>query len=371
MTRQPPHIVIAGGGVAAVEAVAALRALAGSGPRITLLTPDAELAPRARSVALPFGLGAPAPLTFDAIRLHAPFDVRRGALARVVPEAREVVDERGRRLRYDKLIVAVGARPYAALHGAVAFAGPRDAAAVERALEDASRVAFVVPSASAWALPAYELAMMAAVERRAEITVVTPEPAPLAVFGTAASAAVAELLAERGIALRAGVEAIAVTPGELELSAGPPVGADRVIALPRWLGPAIPALPQDAHGVLPADRHGRVLADVFAAGDATTFPLTQGGLAAQQADAVAEAIAADLGRPGEPEPFTPVLRGVLMTGGAPLYLRSSTSGEGEVSRHALWSPPGKIAGRYLAPLLATARPPVLSAAPLQDYGAVR
>jgi hypothetical protein len=31
---------------------------------------------------------------------------------------------------------------------------------------------------------------------------------------------------------------------------------------------------------------------VFAAGDATTFPIKQGSLAAQQADAVADAIAA-------------------------------------------------------------------------------
>jgi sulfide:quinone oxidoreductase len=123
---------------------------------------------------------------------------------------------------------------------------------------------------------------------------------------------------------------------------------------------------------------------VFAAGDATTFPLKQGGLATQQADAAAEAIAAELGVAVEPVPFRPVLRGLLMTGGAPLYLRSRLSPVGEpqsstarrtrrrpasaVSRRALWWPPGKIAGRYLAPLQATARPPVLAAAQLQDYG---
>ena len=208
----------------------------------------------------------------------------------------------------------------------------------------------------------------------------TPEPAPLWVFGAEASAAVAELLSERGIELRAGVPAVAVHAGELELAAGPPVPADRVIALPRLVGPAIPGLPHAAHGFIPVDRHGRVqsLEDVFAVGDATTFPLKQGGLATQQADAAAEAIAAELGVPVKPAPFRPVLRGLLMTGGAPLYLRSvldpngeSEPGAGEVSRRPLWSPPGKVAGRYLAPLMATARPPVLSAAPLQDHGAVR
>jgi sulfide:quinone oxidoreductase len=95
MTRQPPHIVIAGGGVAAVEAVAALRALAGSLPRITLLAPATELATRAASVATPFGFGAPGPLPFDALQRHARFDLHHGTLARVEPEARVVVDDNG------------------------------------------------------------------------------------------------------------------------------------------------------------------------------------------------------------------------------------------------------------------------------------
>ena len=77
-----------------------------------------------------------------------------------------------------------------------------------------------------------------------------------------------------------------------------------------------------------------------------------------------------------------MLRGLLLTGGAPLYLRAALSPAGRpedsharptgarpagsVSRRALWWPPGKIAGRYLAPLLATARPPVLATGELQD-----
>ena len=68
-------------------------------------------------------------------------------------------------------------------------------------------------------------------------------------------------------------------------------------------------------------------AGVYAAGDATTFPLHQGGLAAQQADAAAESIAASLGAIAEAEPFRPVLRGVLLTGGAPLYLRAVLGAE--------------------------------------------
>jgi sulfide:quinone oxidoreductase len=391
MTRTPPqHIVIVGGGVAAVEAVAALRALAGSLPRITVIAPEGELPQRATSVAEPFGFGTRGSLPFDVIQRHAHFDWHRGTIARVEPDAHTVVDEAGEAIRYDKLLVAVGAVPQPALEGAITFGGPADAAAVARAIDETSALAFVLTSASDWALPAYELAIMAAVElrdrgREPEITVVTAEPAPLWVFGEQASGAVAELLAERGIALRAGVRPGAVRPGHLELVDAPAVRADRVIALPHLIGPAIPGLPHGAHGFIPVDAHGRVpdVPDVFAAGDATTFPLKQGGLATQQADAAAETIAAELGVPVTPAPFRPTMRGLLLTGGAPLYLRSSLTPGGKpeagsarptkrraapaVSHRALWWPPSKIAGRYLAPLLATARPPLLATAQLQDF----
>jgi sulfide:quinone oxidoreductase len=195
------------------------------------------------------------------------------------------------------------------------------------------------------------------------------------------------MLTERGITLRIGTRAVAVHEGRLELDAGPAVHADRVIALPRLIGPDIPGLPHAAHGFIGVDAHGRVsdVPDVFAAGDATTFPIKQGGLATQQADAAAETIAAELGVPITPAPFRPVMRGLLLTGGAPLYLRSALTRSGApedgsarpasrrpasaVSRRALWWPPGKIAGRYLTPLLATARPPLLATSQLQDFGA--
>jgi sulfide:quinone oxidoreductase len=390
MTRTPPkHIVIAGGGVAAVEAVAALRALAGALPRITMIAPDDELPLRATSVAEPFGFGTRGPIPFDAIRRHARFDWHRGTLARVEPDAHTVVDDAGEAVHYDKLLVAVGAVPQPALDGAITFGGTKDAAAVERALDEASALAFVLASPSTWALPLYELAIMAAVDlrdrgREPEITIATAEPSPLWVFGEQASGAVAELLAQRGISVRAGVRPSVVRTGWLELTDAPSVKADRVIALPRLVGPAIPGLPHAAHGFIPVDAHGRVpdVPDVFAAGDSTTFPLKQGGLAAQQADAAAQAIAAELGAAVRPAPFSPVMRGLLLTGGAPLYLRSSldlagrpTDGtarptrrrpESTASSRALWWPPSKVAGRYLAPLLATARPPVLAAAQLQD-----
>jgi sulfide:quinone oxidoreductase len=95
---------------------------------------------------------------------------------------------------------------------------------------------------------------------------------------------------------------------------------------------------------------------VYAAGDITSFPVKQGGIAAQQADAVAESIAALAGAPVTPQPFRPVLRGLLLTGATPTYLRAEPAGgSGEtstISPEPLWWPPAKIVGRYLAPFLA-------------------
>lgn len=379
MTTPPPHIVIAGGGVAAIEAVAALRSLAGLRPRITVLTPTQELPPRPDAVAAPFGFGMPSALPYDVIQRKAPFDVHVGTLARVQPEVRRVVDDAGRGLEYDALLLAIGAKPLPAVPGAITFAGPADVAAVERVLDETARIAFVVPPGSAWALPVYELAIMAATElrnrgREPRITVVTPESAPLAAFGAEAGAAISALLAERGIALRTHARVVAAADGILVVEGEPHVLADRVVALPRLTGPGVVGLPQDHDGFLPVDEHARVrgVEGVYAAGDATTFALKQGGLATQQADAAAETIAADLGAAVRPTPFRPVLRGLLLTGGEPLYLRARLTPDGEpldaadVSRRPLWSPPGKVAGRYLAPLLATARPPGLVTGALQD-----
>lgn len=380
MSNQP-HIVVAGGGVAAIEAVAALRAAVGPHPRITVLAPDDALSPPPASVAAPFGFGLPNPVPFEVIQRYAPFDHRPAKLARVEPDRHRVVDDRGELIEYDALLVALGARSLPAMADAITFTGPADVPAVEAALAETATLAFVLPSVSAWALPLYELAMMAATELRSRgreprVTIVTPEPVPLWMFGSEAGAAVSEQLAARGIGVRAGVRLAEVHPGWVELDGADPVPAGRVIAMPRLVGPAIAGLPHDPSGFVPVDGHGRVpgLADVFAAGDVTTFPLKQGGLSAQQADVAAAAIAADLGLGSAPEPWQPVLRGLLLTGGAPLYLRAPVSLDGEpvvtteptVSYTPLWSPPGKIAGRYLAPLLATARPPRLASAPMED-----
>jgi sulfide:quinone oxidoreductase len=105
---------------------------------------------------------------------------------------------------------------------------------------------------------------------------------------------------------------------------------------------------RDLDGFLEIDEHGRVCDDVFAAGDATAFPIKHGSLAAAQADAIAETIA---GVP-DPQPFRPVLQGMLLTGADPLYIRAELGGSTTVSTEPLWSPPAKLVGRYVTSFLA-------------------
>jgi sulfide:quinone oxidoreductase len=161
-----------------------------------------------------------------------------------------------------------------------------------------------------------------------------------------------------------------VSPGRRRLA------VDRVVTLPRLAGPRLRGIPCGRDGFIHTDAYGRVdaLDGVFAAGDATAFPVKQGGLAAQQADAVAEAIAASAGADIEPQPFRPVLRGVLLTGGSPRYLRSDISGaagdDSTVAREPLWWPPNKLCGRYLAPYLTSQIGAAADVMP-QDRDAIR
>lgn len=374
--EKPGHIVIAGSGVAAVETVLALRALAGPRPRITLLAAESALENRPASVATPFGFGSPASLPLADIQVHAPFELLAGRLVSVDTARRTVTHDAGGSLAFDALVVAVGARPRAVLDGAISFSGPADAPAVTEALDAAARsgrarLAFTVGVGPSWALPVYELAMLAAIDLRdrgvvdTELTVVTPEPAPLWTFGPQASEVVGRLLADRGVTLRTGTLPVAFGAGQLDVSLGPPVAADHVVAVPSLEGPCIDGLPHDGSGFLPVDAFGRVVGteNVYAVGDATTFPLKQGGVATQQADTVAEVLAAACEAPVTPKPFRPVLRAFLLTGGAPLYLRSALADgapSAEVSTRPLWWPPGKVAGRHLAQLLATGRPSLLA-----------
>ncbi len=361
------RVLIAGGGVAALEAALALRALAQERVSVGLIGPEPHFWYRPLSVSQPFVLGEARHFELTELASAAGATFSLGTFVGVDATRREALTSVGE-MPYDALLIACGAVPTTAVPGALTFRGPADVDKMRDLLAEivdgaVRRVAFVVPSGAVWSLPIYELALMTAAYVRArgiesvEITLVTPEHEPLGLFGQAASAAVRELLDERQIAVRTEAHPAEVVDGELRLIPEGRLPADRVVALPRLRGPRLDGLPQTLEGFIPVDEHGRVrgLVDVYAAGDITSFPVKQGGIAAQQAGAAAAFIAAAAGADLTPQPFRPVLRGLLLTGREPRFLRHElTGGDADaslVSPEPLWWPPAKIVGRYLAPFL--------------------
>jgi len=362
-TGRPLHVLIAGGGVAGLEALLALKLHAQERVSIELLAAEPQFWYRPLAVAEPFGLGHIHGLDLSDIadEYGALFTV--GRLDSVDTESHVARSSAGTELDYDVLLIAVGARPVESIPGAFTFRGPADSEAFgsllgELAENEAKRVVFALPGAVSWPLPLYELALQtAACLPNLEVVVVTHEEAPLQIFGPAARSAIAELLADRRIRVRTSSYPVAFENRSLVLTPDWELEADHVVALPRLEGPGIAGIPSNSQGFIVTDGSGRVtgIEDVFAAGDATAFPVKQGGLATQQADAAAEAIACLAGADVAAEPFRPVLRGLILTGGAPLYARAELNRAGFVSSvdtDALWWPPGKIVGRYLAPFLA-------------------
>jgi sulfide:quinone oxidoreductase len=364
--RHETRVLIAGGGVAALEALLALDALAGGRLTVELLAPERHFAYRPLTVGEPFGLVEPIRLPLAAVATEHRARIRAGTLAAVDADAHRARTGDGELLEYDLLLIAIGARSVTALPGAVTFRGRLGSGELQSVLRDAlegrvGRLAFAVPHVVKWPLALYELALLtagylaASDARHVELMVVTHEREPLGIFGRGASARMRALLDEAGVRLLTASAPATVTDGGLRLMGGDFVSADRVVALPRLEVPPLAGVPQLERGFIPTDDHQRVdgLDDVYAAGDATWYPLKQGGLAAQQADAAAEAIAAAAGTELTPKPFRPVLRGIVLTGSAPLHLRSDLeTSEESVAAHPLWWPTAKLAGRYLAPYLA-------------------
>lgn len=362
----PPKVLIAGAGVAGLEAALALRSLAGDLLAVELVAPETDFVYRPLAVAEPFRVGEARRFPLRRLTDAAGAELTRASVRSVDDGHRMVVTSDGKTLRYDTLLLTVGARPVAGFPGALTFRGPGDEEAFSTLLHEArsgqlERLAFVLPVGASWPLPLYELALLTAVHladvgANVELTLVTPEERPLQLFGATASQAVGDLLELHRIAFRADTTAVAFEDGVLRVLPDERIEANRVVALPRLEGPRLGGVPHNSNGFVPTDLNGRVhgAVDVYAAGDITDFPLKQGGIATQQADAASESIAAAAGAEIEPRPFSPVLRGLLLTGLTPRYLRTEPGSVRSLAdTEALWWPPAKIVGRHLAPFLAS------------------
>ena len=360
-------MLIAGGGVAALEAALTLADVGEGRVRVELLSPEPQFWYRPAAVAEPFGLATVRHFDLGLLAARVGAGMTLGRLTGVDADRHVARTANGADLAYDALLIACGAMPSEAVRGALTFRGPADGARIRTLLEElehgvATRVAFVVPPGSAWPMPAYELALMTArrlAERRvtrAAVTLVTPEPRPLQIFGRTASDAVGGMLREAGVDVVCDAHAVAYDGRALLLVDGA-LDAERAVALPRLRGGRIEGVPQTDDGFVQVDDHCAVIGveGVFAAGDVTAITIKQGGLAAQQAVVAGEAIAVLAGATLVPHPFRPVLRGLLLTGGEPACLRHDLGegGDGDwASGTPIWWPPTKIVGRRLSPFLA-------------------
>jgi sulfide:quinone oxidoreductase len=364
----PWRVVVAGGGVAGVEALLGLAALGEGHLQLALVTPGDHFTLRQDAVAEPFG-GPPAPtLPIADIARETEARFIRNRVTGLAPGGDAVLLAEGGELAFDALVLAVGARARPLHPDILTFAGPQSVPAIRRLVDDlthgrAESVAFVVPAGPTWPLPMYELALMTRRrEQRRRVVLVTPEPSPLALFGPVPSRAVAELLDAAGVELHTGAVASITADGSaVQVGGGAPLELDRIVATPMLEGPRLDGVPYDAAGFIPVDEHCRVPGTprVYAAGDGTGQPVKHGGLAAAQSYAAIRHLVAEAGGMLAPAPFRPVLRGRLLTGGIDHFLRRGPDAvEGEVHDESLWEPAAKVAGQYLGPWVAY-RPPEL------------
>ena len=367
------RVVICGGGIAAVEGLLRLRRLAGDAVDVELVAPDDELVYRPLAVREPFAWGAARRYPLRRIARDTNADWSQDALEWVDPDARVVHTRDGRRVEYDALLVAVGARQVEAYKHVATFRDAEADAVYHGIVQDieggySRRLAFVQPVGPVWPLPLYELALMTAERAESmdihelELSLVTPEPRPLAVFGTTVSDVVTNRLANAGI--RVFTNSLAKVPGAGRLLVQPQnveLQDQRIVAMPRIAGPAIRGLPGGgAHGFVPIDKHCAVPGTggrVFAAGDVANYPIKHGGLGAQMADAAASAIAVLAGAEESAPAFNPVIRGKLLTGTDPVYMSAHPVGaesfESEVYEEPPWPADDKVVAEELGPYLAS------------------
>jgi sulfide:quinone oxidoreductase len=360
-------VLIAGGGVAALEAILALTALEQDSIEIELVTPNSSFSLAALSVAQPFGGGEPRQVDLSEFCAARDVELRLDSLAEVWGEQRRILTGSCEEIPYDALLLAFGARRVGSIPGARPFRGGLDVQWLSRLLGriesgSTSRVIFALPEGVRWSLPLFELALSTSRwsrERRGEeasLRIVAADLDPLRIFGWQPARRINELLDDAGIELITGTVAERFEDGVLHCEDGHAYPADAVITLPDVFVPDVPGLPQGRGGFIGCDSEMRVdgLESVWIAGDASCFPIMLGGIAAQQAETAAAGIATAAGLEVEPQPFRPMIRSALLTGAEPEFLRADMDeeGGGQITTSPLWWPPIKVAGPRLAPFLA-------------------
>jgi sulfide:quinone oxidoreductase len=368
-SSEPFNVLIVGGGVAGLEAALALRELGGERIATTMIAPNREFVYRPMTVREPFGYAEAQRYPLEELAQDIGVELRVDSFKRLERERRVVHTEGGEQLSYEAVLLALGAHSYERFEHAITIDDARIDELLHGLIQDIEggyvrRLAFIAPGRMGWPLPIYELALMTAARAQdmnieLSITIATPEDAPLAIFGREASDVVRQLLEDNGILTITSDYCEVLEPGRVTIHPGArQLDADRIVAMPELRGPAVAGVPGGAlGGFIPIDVYCKVpgIDRVWAAGDATDFAIKHGGIAAQQADVAAQAIAALTGVAEAPAPLNPVIHGILLTGGKPRYLSAHVTGghgsRSQITEAPTWSPATKIAAKYLAPYL--------------------
>jgi sulfide:quinone oxidoreductase len=363
----PLRVIVYGGDIAALETSLALRRLCGDRCEVTLVSPVRDLPVRTQAAGAPAAEGPPARFDLGALAAEHGLAFRSDAIVAVDDEQLEARTITGNRIGFDALVIAFGARPRGAIPGVTTCWGAGDAGALDGLLDEmrlglARRVAFAIPRGIRWTLPTYELALTTARRLRRddlahELVLATYESRAVELLGGDAARVVTGRLADAGIELATGREPVAFAEGALVLRPDGAIPADRALSMPVVEGPRIAGLPRDPEGFLPVDGFGRVqgVKRIWAAGEVTSFPVRQAGIAAQQALAVAASIAAEAGVDVESSPFRPSISGLLRS---PEPAGNGSASKGSAS--TLWWPPEQLSGRHLSAHIGdkvAARPP--------------
>ena len=349
MAQSPLRVLIAGAGVAGLETLLALHALAPDQVELTLVAPDDEFVYRPLAVEEGFAVSRVRRVPLHRAADHAGAEFVATTIEAVDLEHKLAITSREERLEYDALVLALGAEPMPAVAKVLTWDDRSNAEVLGGLLQDVEqgytrRVAVLIPPGPGWPLRGYELALLIKLEADSmsidiETTIVRPEPPPLAQLGERALQLVSSELERARIAVRAAAQVEVVTDRPLAVllrPSGERLEVDRVLALPTLRGRPVAGIPSGGDGFLEVDEHCRVrgLEGVWAAGDCTAFPLKSGGFAAEQADVVAEDIAAAAGASVEAHPFDPVLREDLAGLPAGRYLEEwLAAGDVRLSTH--------------------------------------
>jgi len=318
-----PKVVVLGGGFAGLETAFALRAALPDQADITLISDDTSFLFRPHTIYIPFGMDE------DKLRVDIVKPARRKGIRFVEARAYELDTVRRtldrdagdglQRELYDYLVIAAGVRPRLGetpglaeyghtLGSAESMLRLRDALAqvLERAGRgETQQILLALPPNAAYSAPVYEMSLMLDqflrekdVRGRVMLTFVTCEASYLESFGPLLHDLLLERFEERRIAHDTRMNLTRIEAGVAHFSGRPSLPFDLFIALPP-AGAAVPfaALPSNERGYLSAKlatRRVTGLDDVFAAGDASDFPIKQAFMALLQADVIAEGIAADI-----------------------------------------------------------------------------